>query len=153
MSPTAKNETKHLKCHYAVLAAHGGKYLRRRGLPLDEVAWCRLRTEHMQALVIHMLDSGYSTHTCSKYLSALRGVLTESCPMCSLSVSELLKIQKIQTCDLSPPPRNPFIEQGALGELLSMCASDWRFHGIRDSAMIALLYGCGFDRNEVAAVN
>lgn len=122
-------------------------------LPLDKVAWYRFRKEHVEALVTHMRDSGYSAHSCSKYLSALRGVLTEACLMGYLSVSELLKIQEIRSYDHEPQPRGQFIERAAFEELLSSCESDWRFQGVRDSAIIALLYGCGFHRNEVAAVN
>ena len=117
------------------------------------LAWHRLRSNHVTALRGRMLRF-YAPATSNRYLSGLRGVLKEAWRL------ELIDRETMErTMDVAPirgrrEQRGRAVTREELLAVFGACAKDENLAaGARDAAILALLYGSGLRRAELAALS
>ncbi|WP_421526854.1 site-specific integrase [Pseudomonas brenneri] len=122
-------------------------------VPLEEIAWQKVERVHLYALVEKMRVHGYASKTCGLYLSALRGVFNEAKHLELISYDRLHSLREVKPFREQRLPTGKFVEEQDFHRLLADCVSDWRHQGLRDAAIISLLYGSGLRRAEGVAID
>ena len=119
----------------------------------ESLAWHRLRSNHVTALRGRMLRF-YAPATSNRYLSGLRGVLKEAWRL------ELIDRETMErTMDVAPvrgrrEQRGRAVTREELLAVFGACAKDENLAaGARDAAILALLYGSGLRRAELATLS
>lgn len=113
--------------------------------------WHRLRYAHTAAIRT-MLAERYAPATANRMLAALRRVLEEAWRL------ELMRAEEYQrAADLAPIsaerlPAGRALPLEELQALLEACAADATPAGLRDGALISVLWSSGARRSEVAAL-
>jgi site-specific recombinase XerD len=118
--------------------------------------WWMLRYQHSEAIRGRLADS-YAPATANKMLSAMKGVL-KSCWRLGLMTAD----ERDRASDMEPVrgtrlPPGRSIPRGELRSLFEVCAQEandprMRARGVRDAAMLALLYVGGLRRTELASL-
>ena len=118
--------------------------------------WWLLRYQHSEAIRGRLAET-YAPATANKMLSAMKGVL-KSCWRLGLMTAE----ERDRASDIEPVrgtrlPPGRSIPRGELRSLFEVCAQEandprMRARGIRDAAMLALLYVGGLRRTELASL-
>jgi len=114
--------------------------------------WSALRFQHTVA-VRAILAEKYAPSYCNKILSALRGVLKAAWQMGKMDIVvywEAVAVERVPGESL-PAGRNILFEE--LAALMRVCEVDPGPIGVRDAAMIAVLYTCGLRLSEVVALD
>ena len=117
-----------------------------------DLAWHKIRPEHVNALR-GRLQKLYAPATANRYLTALRAVL-KACWQLNLVEQEAMA----RALDVAPikgerPPRGRAVLTDELRAVFASCGSDEnRAAGARDAAILAVLYGVGLRRAEVAGL-
>lgn len=123
------------------------------GCTYDLFPWPSLRYQHTQAIRTR-LGELYSPSTANRHLAALRGVLRDSWRLGYMSAEDYhvaIDIKAIRGQKAKQAEKGRHLKMGELSALLSSCA-DGSPLGARDAALIALGYGCGLRRAELAAL-
>lgn len=110
------------------------------------VPWERLRFQHTAAIRSE-LATRYSHTTANRMLSALRGVLKAAWKLGMMTADEYQTAASIERVIGETVPAGRSVPSGELAALLNTCRQDAA--GIRDAAIIALLYACGLRRAEL----
>jgi len=118
----------------------------------DTVDWSRLRYQHTAALRA-ALGARYRPATANKHLAALRGVLREAWQLGQMTAEQYHRAGSLRTVRATTLPRGRALGAGELRALFRVCRADQRPSGIRDAALLALLYGAGLRRSEVVALD
>lgn len=131
-------------------ASSGGR------LAAVEFPWWRLTGTHT-AVIRGYLAGRYAPSTANKMLSALKGVL-KACFRLGLMTAD----ERDRASDVAPVrgtrlPPGRSIPRGELSALFAVCAREaedpkMRARGVRDAAMLALLYVGGLRRTELASL-
>ena len=118
--------------------------------------WWRLTGTHTALIRAH-LAGRYAPSTANKMLSALKGVL-KACFRLGLMTAD----ERDRASDVAPVrgtrlPPGRSIPRGELSSLFAVCAREaenpkMRARGVRDAAMLALLYVGGLRRTELASL-
>lgn len=116
------------------------------GATAVNLPWGALRFQHTAAIRA-ALAGRYSHATANKTLSALRGVLKTAWRLGQMSAEDYHTAASVENVKGETIPAGRSITQGELGALLNTCGQD--AGGIRDAAMISLLYACGLRRAEL----
>jgi site-specific recombinase XerD len=119
---------------------------------LEQLAWAALRYQHTQALRA-VLAARYAPATANKLLAALRGVLRETWQLGQMSAEDYHRAANVQTVRGSTLPRGRALQPGELRALFQVCAIDPSPAGVRDAALLAVLYGGGLRRSEVVGLD
>ncbi|MET1077609.1 MAG: tyrosine-type recombinase/integrase [Pseudomonas sp.] len=117
-------------------------------LALHEVPWQQLQPGHVTALVAALREDGYTPNTSSLYVNALRGVFNEAWRMSLISQEQLLKLRSVKAMAGTRLSQGRNLKRSLIRDLLDACAADPRPQGLRDAAIIALLYGTGMRKSE-----
>ena len=124
-----------------------------RGVPVVTgawVPWWELRYEGTAALRSVMLDIGWSPSHINKHLSALRRVLKESWRLGLMSAEDYHRAIDLEPVRGKREPAGRDVAETELDALLGTCDSSPL--GVRDAAVIALVYVTGVRRAEAAAL-
>jgi site-specific recombinase XerD len=116
-----------------------------------DIPWQQLRFQHTAALRASLLNEQFSYATINKMLSALRGTLKAAWKLGLLSGEDYHKAASVESIKGETVPAGRAIAAGELVGLLDTC--DNTVLGIRDAAVISLLYGCGLRRAEVVSLD
>jgi integrase len=132
---------------------------------IDRMPWHLLRAEHLQALLNALRDAvvdgprtrscespgprTYSPATINLIRDLLRGVAGQAFDQRQLSAEEFERIKRIPRVRGSRLLAGRHLEGGELSALLGAC-DDGTILGVRDAAILALLYGAGLRRESVA---
>ena len=117
------------------------------------LAWDKLRYQHT-ALIRTTITETYSPATANKMLSALRGVLKECFRLGYLTAEDYARARDLPAIRGSAPPKGRALSQAELKALFNICAQDNNTaRGVRDIAILAVLYGCGLRRSELVALD
>lgn len=114
--------------------------------------WSAIRYPHTAALRTRLLEQ-YSPVTVNRTLSALRGVLKEAWRLGQLSAEAYQRAVDVQNVKAEIIPAGRELSDGEIFALVSVCKADKSPSGVRDAAIIGLLYTCGLRRAELAALN
>ncbi|HSH02043.1 MAG TPA: tyrosine-type recombinase/integrase [Anaerolineae bacterium] len=113
------------------------------------VPWHQLRFQHTQAIRAE-LQERYSHTTVNKMLSALRGVLKAAWKLGQMPPEAYQMAVSVENVKGTTVPSGRAISAGELSALLATC--DNKASGIRDAAIIAVMYACGLRRGELVAL-
>ena len=116
------------------------------------VPWGEVRYNVAQAIRTQ-LGENYSASTANRHLSALRGVLKESWRLGYMTAEDYqraIDLKPIKGSKVSQAEAGRHLTAGEIGALISAC-QDGSKAGVRDAAIIAVGYGCGLRRSEIAA--
>lgn len=120
---------------------------------LRAVPWEQLRFEHVDALRSRLADSELSPASVNSTLYALRGVAKAAWNMEMMSAEDYARIRNVAPVRGSRLPAGRSLASGELKVLLDACYSDETPAGVRDGAIIAILYGSGLRRAEIAGLD
>lgn len=120
------------------------------GADAEAFPWHRLRYAHTQAMRAKIAER-YAPTTASKILCALRGVLGESFRLGLMSAEDRLRASDLPSVRGSRLPRGRALSAGELRALFRACDVGTS-RGVRDAALLAVLYGAGLRRAEVVAL-
>ncbi len=113
--------------------------------------WHLVRYQHTQAIRA-ALGERYAPATANKHLAALRGVLKEAWRLGLLGAEEYQQAADVGDIRAATLPRGRALTPGELRALFGACA-DGTLAGIRDAALLAVLYGCGLRRAEAVGLD
>lgn len=121
------------------------------GADWQTLPWARVRYEHVAAVRARLIDD-YKPATARRMLAALRGVI-KACWRLEMIDGETrdraLDVPPIRGQSLPPGRALP---RGDVRALFDDCADDDTVTGVRDAATLAILFGAGLRRFEVAAL-
>lgn len=115
--------------------------------------WGSLRYHHVQELLGQLKNDGYAPKTINAILAAVRGVATAAFNMYQLDGDDLERIRGVKMVRGSRLKSGRIVPAGELSSLIYTCISDEGPAGIRDIAIIGILYICGLRRSEAAALS
>ena len=118
--------------------------------------WHLLRYENTSGLSAHMVDIGYAKATVNKHLVALRRVLEEAFRLGLYSdYNDYYRAAGVRSLRVESLPRGRSLEMQELEQLVEACQSDHAnpHLGVRDTAIITLMYACGLRRQETVDLN
>ena len=118
------------------------------GLTVD---WTGLRYQHVMALRTRLEEEGAKPATINHVLAALRGVVREAWRLDLIDAQVKERICDVKGIKADLLPKGRHVDAGEIRRLFAMCGDDTPI-GARDSAMLALLYGCGLRRSEAVAL-
>lgn len=115
---------------------------------IRDVPWHLLEPGHITLLVAVLREDGYAPNTSSLYVNAVRGVMNEAWRLSLISQDQLLKIRSVKATPGTRLGNGRNLKRSLIRELMEACASDPRPQGLRDAAVIAILYGTGMRKSE-----
>ena len=115
---------------------------------IDEFPWHQLQPGHITALVAALREDGYAPNTSSLYVNAIRGVMNQAWQQSLITQDHLLKIRAVKAGGGSRLVKGRNLRRNLIRELMDVCAADPRPQGLRDAAIIAILYGSGMRKSE-----
>jgi site-specific recombinase XerD len=104
--------------------------------------------EHVIALVAALREDGYAPNTSSLYVNAVRGVMNEAWRISLISQEHLLKMRSVKATPGSRLGQGRNLRRTLIREMMEVCAADPRPQGLRDAAVIGILYGSGMRKSE-----
>jgi len=114
--------------------------------------WAVLRYQHTAA-VRARLAAESSVATANRLLSALRGVLKEAWRLGLMSAEDYQRAIDIANIKGETVPAGRELSQGELMALVQACKKDHSPAGVRDAAILGLLYTCGLRRAELVGLD
>lgn len=114
--------------------------------------WPALRYAHTAALRSKLAQE-YSPATANRLLSALKGVLKECWRLGYMCAEEYQRAVDIRGVRAETLPKGRELAQGELLALVEACKADDTPAGVRDAAILGLLYTCGLRREELVALD
>lgn len=115
---------------------------------IDEFPWHQLQPGHITALVAALRADGYAPNTSSLYVNAIRGVMNQAWQQSLITQDQLLKIRAVKAAGGSRLSKGRNLRRTLIRELMDVCEADPRPQGLRDAAIIAILYGSGMRKSE-----
>jgi len=114
--------------------------------------WGLIRYHHTSA-VRGWLVKTYAPATAKRMIAALRGVLTESWRLELMSHDDYARATDIAPVRGETEPRGRALTTEELLRLFQTCSADYSPAGIRDGAILAVLYGLGLRRSELITLD
>lgn len=116
--------------------------------------WWLLRYHHAEAIRGRLAEA-YAPATANKMLSAMKGVLKSCWRLGLMTADERDRASDVEPVRGTRLPPGRSIPRGELGSLFEACAQEandprMRARGVRDAAMLALLYVGGLRRTELS---
>jgi site-specific recombinase XerD len=118
----------------------------------NETDWASIRY-HDTFAVRGWLVNKYAPNTAKRMLAALRGVLKECWRLGMIPYEEFAKASDIAPVHGESEPSGRALGDEELGKLFDACHTDATPAGIRDGAILGLLYGLGLRRAELVALD
>ncbi|WP_348262851.1 tyrosine-type recombinase/integrase [Telmatobacter sp. DSM 110680] len=118
----------------------------------DETDWATLRYQDTSA-VRNWLVKRYAPNTAKRLLAALRGVLKECWRMGLMPYDDLAKATDLASVHGESEPSGRALGNEELQKVFDACHRDTSPAGIRDGAIVGLLYGLGLRRAEVISLD
>lgn len=114
--------------------------------------WGALRFQHT-ALIRSQLAAKYKPATANRLLVALRGVLKAAWKLGQMNADDYHTAADVKSVKGETIPAGRSIAGGELSALMDACAGDSTPAGVRDAAIISLLYSCGLRRAELVGAD
>jgi integrase len=113
--------------------------------------WQRLRYQHTAAIRARLADQ-YAPANANRIISALRGVLKETWRLGYISAEEFQRATDIRNVKATILPKGRDLDSEEIADLANVCRNDPSPSGMRDLAIIGVLYMCGLRRSELVDV-
>lgn len=123
-----------------------------RSRDMFAVPWHTLRAHHT-ALLVTRLTQRCAPATARHRLAALRGVLKACWQLELIGEAEYRRAIDLTPVQSEPASAGREMELADLAALLAACSADQSVTGIRDYALIALMYNAGLRRSEIVALD
>ncbi len=123
------------------------------GAEPEGVQWENLRFYHVSAIRERMKERGLAPNTVNLTLYALRGVARHCRLLGLMSKDDYDAILEVRRSKGTRQPKGRAASPGEIRALLQACREDPSPTGLRDAAIIAVLYGTGLRRTELARLN
>jgi len=114
--------------------------------------WAALRFQHTNAIRAR-LAANYAPATANKMLSALRGTLKAAWQLGQVDADAYHKAASVESVKGETLPAGRNIQAGELAALMDACQVDQSAAGVRDAAIIGILYTCGLRRAELVKLD
>ena len=114
--------------------------------------WAALRYQHTAAVRGRLLDT-YAPATANRILSALRGVLEQAWLLGQMSAEDYHQAARLSPVVGETLPAGRELLSEEIASLIENCLEDESLIGIRDAAIIAILFGAGLRREEITKLN
>lgn len=118
------------------------------------VPWGAMRYEHTQAIRSRLAED-CTASTANRHLSALRGVLKDAWRLGYMDAESYMRAIDLKTVKgqkVSQAESGRHLQSGEIAALINACY-DQTSAGLRDAAIIAVGYGCGLRRSEIAGLD
>jgi site-specific recombinase XerD len=115
--------------------------------------WHQLRYQHTTAVVAALVEKGYRPASINMMLSGLRGVLNAAETLELMSAEDCRRACKVKNVRNDTLPKGRALATGEMNALLGACSQDQSRAGLRDAALVAVLYSGGLRRSEVVALD
>lgn len=115
------------------------------------VPWHALRVAHTTALASRLAER-YAPSTARQRIAALRGVLKACWRLDLIDERDYRRAIDIDPVRGETAESGRALESAEIAALLAACRADTSITGIRDEAIIALLYNAGLRRSELVAL-
>lgn len=122
------------------------------GYELDAMPWQKLRYAETQAIRSKLTEECRSPRYANTIMDALRGVLKECWQLGMLDAETLHRTIAWKKIPGEALLAGREIQPAELRSLFAACARDETLAGLRDGAMLAVLYGAGLRRAEIASL-
>jgi len=109
--------------------------------------WQALQYEHLTGLKTRLVQEGKSPATVNKSLSAIKGVIEEAWNMGLVETEAYTRIKSVKGVKHTSPPPGRVIMPGEFERLIGACEGNEL--GLRDAAMLWMLYSTGLRRSSV----
>jgi site-specific recombinase XerD len=119
------------------------------GHSIDTMPWSSLRAQHLAAVRHRCIANGYSVATINHALAAVRGVLKTAWLHDLITTSDYHKAIAVRGARGSSLPAGRDVANGEIQTLMRSCDVTTPA-GIRDRALLAVLWSGGLRRDEVA---
>jgi len=119
-----------------------------RGFP-----WHELRFEHTTAIRTALVERYGNAGTVNLHMAALRGVLKAAWRLGLIDGEHYKRAADVPSVKGSTLPKGRALGAGEIRALFQACAQDSTPAGRRDAALLAVLYGTGLRRSEVAGLS
>lgn len=116
------------------------------------INWAQMRYPHVQ-LIRAELITAYRPATTNKILSALRGVLEAAFNAGQMSAEDYQRATQVKSVRGETLPAGRDIDNEEIRALVDICRNDPSPAGVRDAAIIGVLYTCGLRRSELVGLN
>ena len=117
-----------------------------------QVPWWSVQYQHSQALRSRLMER-YSPASANKIMAALRGVLREAWRLGFMDAETFHRAIDIKTVKGNTITKGRSVGSGEINALVEECFDDPSPAGIRDAAILALLYAAGLRRSEVVTLD
>lgn len=114
--------------------------------------WGELRYQHTSAIRAQLAERNQAA-TVNKKLCALRGVLKAAWLLGMMSAEDYHKARNVESVTGETIPAGRSLQPGEIGALIAGCEQDSTPAGARDASIIALMYGAGLRRDEIAKLS
>jgi site-specific recombinase XerD len=114
--------------------------------------WAALRFQHTAAVRAALAEQ-YKPATVNRALSALRGVLKAAWRLGLIDSENYQRTIDLENVIGETLPAGRELSGGEIAALMIACENDLSPAGVRDAAIIALMYACGLRREEVVALD
>jgi site-specific recombinase XerD len=115
--------------------------------------WAQLRYEHVTAIRTKLVEEGLKPATVNKSLCAIRGVLRAAWQMGQIDAEHYHRAAAVKAVTGSTLPAGRGLSPAEIAAMMRATANDHTAAGRRDGAIIALAYGAGLRRAEVAGLD
>lgn len=117
------------------------------------IPWHELRFQHVAALRTALQERGQAPATVNLTLYALRGVARAAFNLELMTADDYQRIRDVKPLRGERLPSGRALSSGEIAAMMEACAGDEGPAGVRDAALIALLYAGGLRRAEIVALN
>ncbi len=121
------------------------------GGTLRAFPWQALRYQHVAAVKAALLSGGSKPSTVNVTLAHVRGIVREAWRLGYLSAEDLARVEDVGNVKATSLPAGRSLSTGEIAALFSSC--DGSPSGVRDAALLAVLYVGGLRRSEAVALD
>ena len=118
----------------------------------QQVPWHLMRYQHVTAIRTRLQEMSYSPATVNAALYALRGVARAAFNLELMDADAYQRIRDVRPVKAHRLPAGRALNPGELAALMDVCSRDSGPAGVRDAAIIGLLYAGGLRRPEAAVL-
>lgn len=118
----------------------------------NQIPWHQFTRQHLLAVIQILQKQGKAPTTIKSYLATIKGVCRETWAAGIMSTETFTHIKELRAPRASWMPKGRSLSVAEVQQLLAMCVADKSCRGVRDTAIVAIMVGCGLRRAEVVGL-